>query len=76
MGDEDELEYTTSVEGSIAIMREISRIRFRERLQTVIPLVAKDLVAAGVDFSRVDWSKVGNITGADYDAVFEDLHYH
>lgn len=70
----EDYEYTTSVECNIAIMREISRIHFRERLERVMPLVAKNLVAAGVDFSRVDWSRVIDPTEAEMDAVFEDLH--
>lgn len=69
----EDYEYVTSVEANMAILREISRIRFRERSRRVIPLVAQELVAAGVDFSRVDFSKLTNVTDDDLNAVYEDL---
>lgn len=67
----DDIEYTTRVDVSIAIMREIERIHFRERLRRLMPLVAQQLVAAGVDFSKVDFSKVTDATDSDIDQVFD-----
>lgn len=69
----DELEYATSVEGNIAILREIAKIRFRERLAIVMPLVAKSLVAAGVDFSKVNFDNLQPVTDAEIDAIYEDF---
>jgi hypothetical protein len=69
----EDLEYVTRVDVNIAILREISKIRLRERLRTVMPIVAQNLVAAGVDFSRVDFSKVTEPGDAELNAVYEDL---
>jgi hypothetical protein len=49
----DEIEYSTSVEGNLAIMREINKITFLERMKPLMTEVAKELVRAGVDFSKV-----------------------
>lgn len=70
---EGDLVYTTRVDVNVAILREISKIRFRERLRRVMPLIAQELVAAGVDFSRVDFSKLTTVTDDDLNAVYEDL---
>jgi len=69
----DDLEYATRVDVNIAILREIQKIRFRERLPRVMAGVAQHLVSAGVDFSKVDFSKVTEPTDADLNAIYEDL---
>lgn len=71
--DSDDFEYATSVESGIAIMRAIAQIRFRERLRKVMLMVARELVAAGVDLSRVDYSKITEPTDEDLNAVYGDL---
>jgi len=48
----EELMYATSYEANLAIMREISKIRFWERMRKLMPMLARELAAAGVDFSR------------------------
>lgn len=70
---EDALEYITSTEASIAILREIAKIRFRERLWLVMAGVAQCLVEAGVDFSRVDYNKLATVTNDQIDQIYEDL---
>lgn len=53
---EQELEglmYATNHEANIAILREISKIRFWEQMRKLMPMIARELTAAGVDFSRV-----------------------
>ena len=69
----EDFEYVTRVDVNIAILREIAKIRCRERLRRVMPLVAQHLVAAGVDFSRVDFSKVSDASDSEIDAIYEDL---
>ena len=74
MGNEtDDLEYVTRVDVNIAILREIAKIRFRERLPLVMAGVARHLVAAGVDLSNVDYSRITEPTDADMNAIYEDL---
>jgi hypothetical protein len=58
---------------NIAILREIAKIRFRERLPLIMAGVAKHLVSAGVDFSRVDFSKVADATDEEVNSIYEDL---
>lgn len=70
---EDEIEYVTRVDVNIAILREIERIEFRAKLRRLMPMVAQELVNAGVDFSRVDFSKLTDATDAEIDHVFDDL---
>lgn len=70
---EDEIEYVTSVDVNIAILREIERIEFRAKLRRLMPMVAQELVNAGVDFSRVDFSKLTDMTDAEIDHVFDGL---
>lgn len=36
-----------------------------------MPLVAQELVAAGVDFSKVDFSKATDATDSEIDKVFD-----
>lgn len=69
----DDLEYATRVDVSMAILREIAKIRFRERLPRVMAGVAQYLIAAGVDFSKVDHSRITEPTDADLNAIYEDL---
>lgn len=70
---EEEIEYTTRDDVNIAILREMERIRFRELLRRLMPLVAQQLSTAGVDFSHVDYSKVTDASDSEIDAVFDDL---
>lgn len=63
--------YITRVDVNIAILREIERIHFREKMRRLMPLVAQQLRAAGVDFSKVDFSKVADATDAEIDQVFD-----
>lgn len=67
----EEVEYMTRVDVNIAILREIERIHFREKLRGLMPLVASQLVAAGVDFSKVDFSTITDATDAEIDQVFD-----
>lgn len=69
--DDNDWDYVTRDDVNIAILREIAKIRFRERLPLIIAGVARNLVAAGADFSKVDYSKLGPV--ADIDAIYEDL---
>lgn len=71
MSDEDDLEYITRDDVNIAILREIERINFRAKLRRLMPLVAQELVAAGVDFSKVDFSKVADASDSEIDKVFD-----
>lgn len=48
----EELDYATSAEANIAIVRAMADIRFMEKMQLLMPLVAQRLVEAGVDFSK------------------------
>lgn len=50
--------YRTSVETDILIMREIHKITLEERMRPYMEGVAGKLLDAGVDFSKVDFSKV------------------
>jgi hypothetical protein len=74
---EQELEYATRVDVNISILREIEKIHFRERFRQKGPLIAqgivKNLIAAGVDFSNVDLSKVTEPTDDELDAIYEDF---
>ncbi len=54
----DELNYTTSPEFNMAIMRAMGEIRFMEKMRLLMPMVAKELTDAGVDFSTAKFSKV------------------
>lgn len=63
----------TSVEANIAILRAMERIHFRERIRAVATEVARELVEAGVDFSRVDWSQVSEPTEAELDELYDSL---
>lgn len=69
----EEADYVTRVDVNIAILQEVAKIRFRERLPLIMAGVAQNLVAAGADFSKVDYSKLGPVTDVDIDAIYEDL---
>lgn len=71
MSDEDDIEYVTRDDVNIAILREIERINFRAKLRRLMPIVAQELVAAGVDFSKVDFSKVKDASDSEIDKVFD-----
>lgn len=45
--------YEASAEGAIAIARALSDIMFMRKMERLMPLVAKELIKAGVDFSKV-----------------------
>ena len=72
-----EFDYATRVDVNIAILREIEKIHFRERFRQKGPLIAqgivKNLIAAGVDFSKADLSKVTEPTDDELDAIYEDF---
>lgn len=69
----DEIEYITRDDVNIAILREIARINFRAKLRRLMPMIARELVAAGVDFSKVDFSKITDASDSEIDQVFDDL---
>ena len=46
-------EYTTTVEGNLAIAKAISEIIFWEKMEILMPLVAEELKKAGVKFDEV-----------------------
>ena len=71
--DEDDLEYVTRVDVNIAVLREIAKIRFKERLPRIMDGVARQLVAAGVDFSKARLPESLAITDEEWDAIYEDL---
>ena len=48
----DELNYATSTEANVRIIRAMGEIRFMQKMEVLMPLVAKRLVEAGVDFSK------------------------
>ena len=48
----DALDYATSTEANLAIVRALGEIRFAEKMKVLMPLVARELVKAGVDFSK------------------------
>lgn len=52
MPEPDNLDYCTSLESSVAIMREIDKIYRWEHYRKLMPMITKMLVDAGVDFSR------------------------
>lgn len=76
MGEEtespEEADYITRVDVNLAIIREIAKLKFRERLPRIMAGVAKQLTDAGVDFSRAKFSTTP-ITDEEWDAIYEDL---
>lgn len=71
--DDDGLEYVTRVDVNMAIIREIAKLQFKERLPRIMAGVAKQLMDAGVDFSRVVVPENLTITDEEWDAIYEDL---
>jgi hypothetical protein len=69
----DEFDYVTRVDVNIAILREIAKLRFKERLPHIMEGVAKELTAAGVDFSRARALGTLTISDEEWDAIYEDL---
>lgn len=53
-----EPEYTASVEGSLAIIRAYNDLTFLDRMRPLMQEVAKELVRAGFDFSKVRQSNI------------------
>lgn len=74
--DDDDLEYVTRVDVNIAILREIGRIHFREKMRVLMPLVAQQLVDAGVDFSRAHFDSPAVVEDKDIDQVFDFWSSH
>jgi hypothetical protein len=68
----NEFDYATRDDVNIAILRETAKIRFRERLPLVMEGVAKELLAAGVDFSKARFSTTP-LTDEDVNSIYEDL---
>lgn len=69
----EEADYITRMDVNLAILREIAKLKFRERLPRIMEGVAKELFAAGVDFSQANFSATP-ITNEEWDAMYEDLH--
>lgn len=53
----DELNYSTSAEANVRIIRAMADVRFVEKMQLVMPLIAKRLIEAGVDFSKAKFDE-------------------
>jgi hypothetical protein len=71
--EEDDLEYVTRVDVNIAILHEIAKLRFKERLPRIMEGVTRELIAAGVDFSRARMPETLTISDDEWDAIYEDL---
>lgn len=48
----EELQYATSDEGNLAILRALNEITFLDRMRPLMTEVAKILLDAGADFSK------------------------
>lgn len=48
----EELQYATSDEGNLAILRALNEITFLDRMRPIMTEVAKILIEAGADFSK------------------------
>lgn len=57
----------------MAIFHAMERIHFRQKLRLLMPLIAKELVAAGADFSKVNFGDVTEISNDEIDEIYEDL---
>ncbi len=62
----------TSLENNIAIMREIRKILFWEKMRKIMPLITRELVKAGVDFSRATIPSDGELETAIDAAMSEE----
>ena len=69
----EEAEYVTRVDVNIAVLREIAKLRFKERLPRIMEGVTKQLIAAGVDFSKARIPDNFEVSEEDWDAIYEDL---
>jgi hypothetical protein len=69
----EEADYVTRVDVDLAILREIAKLEFKERLPRIMAGVAKTLMDAGVDFSKARMPETLTITDEDWDAIYEDL---
>jgi hypothetical protein len=69
----EEADYVTRVDVNLAILREIAKLRFKERLPRIMDGVAKRLMDAGVDFSNARMPEDLTITDEEWDAIYEDL---
>lgn len=66
-----EIEYATRVDVNIAILREMERINFREKMRLLMPMLAQQLIDAGVDFSRAHFDGLAVVTDEEIDQVFD-----
>ena len=73
MAEPDDLEYVTRVDVNMAIIREMAKLQFKERLPRIMAGVAGQLIDAGVDFSRAVIPETLTITDEEWDAIYEDL---
>lgn len=69
----EEFMYATNHEANLAIMREISKIRFWERMRELMPLIARELSAAGVDFSRARFPTEAEVEASINEAMKGDI---
>lgn len=67
----EELGISTNLDHSLAIMREINRIIFWEKLRTVMPMIHQCLVDAGVDFSKAKIPTEAEVERSIKDAMRE-----
>jgi hypothetical protein len=68
----EEFDYVTRVDANIAILREIAKLEFKKRLPRIMEGVARELMKAGVDFSKAKFSTTP-LTDEDWDAIYEDF---
>ena len=73
MAEPDDVEYITRVDVNMAIIREMTKLQFKERLPRIMAGVAKQLMDAGVDFSKAQMPEDLTITDEEWDAIYEDL---
>jgi len=69
----EEADYVTRVDVNLAILREITKLQFKERLPRIMAGVAKTLMDAGVDFSKARTPETLTITDEEWDAIYEDF---
>jgi len=71
MAEPDDLEYVTSVEVNLGIMRAMERIHFREvKLPRLINAIAKSLTDAGGDFSKAKFADT-SLSDAEIESVID-----
>lgn len=69
----DELMYATNHDANLAIMREISKIRFWEQMRRLMPMIAHELAVAGVDFSRATFPTDAQVEASITEAMRGEL---